>query len=120
MSIIQTEPSQRNGRAVAPSVHVWADTTTLPEFRIDTASGGADSFDLLTGSALPLPALVGDGSRSERATRLLFERTRAKRPALLARRVESIKAQGGRGKRGELIDKVHRAAVLLLHGEQID
>src|SRR5258707_6917972 len=40
MSIIQTEPSQRNGRAVAPSVHVWADTPPLPEFRIDTGGGG--------------------------------------------------------------------------------
>jgi hypothetical protein len=64
--------------------------------------------------------LVGDGSRDERAARLLFERARAKRPALLARRVEILKAQGGRGKRADLIDKVHRAAVLLLHGESVD
>jgi hypothetical protein len=82
--------------------------------------GGADCFDKLTGSALPLPALVGDGSRDERATRLLFERARAKRPALLARRVESLKAGGGRGKRAESIDRVHRAAILLLHGEDMD
>jgi hypothetical protein len=81
---------------------------------------GADSFDTLTGSALPLPSLVGDGSRSERASRLLFERARAKRGDLLARRIESLKAKGGRGKRGELIDKIHRAAILLLHGESVD
>src|ERR1043165_427860 len=84
------------------------------------SSGGADGFDLLTGSAMPLPALMGDGSRSERAARLLFERARAKRPALLARRIESLKARGGRGRRGELLDKLHRAAVLLLHGEPVD
>src|SRR5438094_8798787 len=36
----QIEPSQRKGRAVAPSVHVWADTSPLPEFRIDTGEGG--------------------------------------------------------------------------------
>jgi hypothetical protein len=83
--------------------------------------GGADCWDNLTGSALPLPALLGDGSRAERAARLLFERARAKRPALLARRVEEIKAaRGGRGKRAEVIDKLHRAAVLLLHGEPLD
>ena len=81
---------------------------------------GADTFDTLTGSALPLPSLVGDGSRSERASRLLFERARAKRGDLLARRIESLKAKGGRGKRAELIDKIHRAAILLLHGETVD
>jgi hypothetical protein len=81
---------------------------------------GADTFDTLTGSALPLPSLVGDGSRNERASRLLFERARAKRGDLLARRIESLKANGGRGKRAELIDKIHRAAILLLHGETVD
>src|SRR6266446_7705566 len=40
MSKNQIEPSQRKGRAVAPSVHVWADTSPLPEFRIDTGGGG--------------------------------------------------------------------------------
>jgi hypothetical protein len=72
----------------------------------------------LAGSALPLPGCYE--SRDDKAARLAFERARAKRPALLARRVESIKAKGGRGRRGELVDKVQCASVLLLHGESID
>src|SRR5437867_4730598 len=40
MSQNQIKPSKRKGRAVAPSVHVWADTSPLPEFRIDTGGGG--------------------------------------------------------------------------------
>jgi len=91
------------------SIELWRDD-----------DGGADCWDKLTGSALPLPPLVGDGSPQERITRLLFERARAKRPELLARRIESLKLRGGRGKRAELIDKLHRAAVLLLHGESVD
>ncbi|PWU21754.1 MAG: hypothetical protein C5B50_00950 [Verrucomicrobia bacterium] len=81
---------------------------------------GADCWDKLTGSALPLPPLCGDCSHEDRLTRLLFEQTRAKRPQLLARRIESLKLRGGRGKRAELIDKLHRSAVLLLHGESVD
>src|ERR1051325_718856 len=105
-------------RAVVQSVAFDRFGESIEDWR--ESSGGADGFDLLTGSAMPLPALVGDGSRAERASRLLFERARAKRPNLLARRIESLKLRRGRGKRGELIDKLHRAAVLLLHGEQID
>ena len=62
---------------------------------------GVDAWDCLVGSALPLPPLVGDGSREERASRLLFERARAKRAGLLSRRVDSLKASlGGRGQAG--------------------
>ena len=67
--------------------------------------------DSLASSTLPLPQLVGDDSRDDKASRLLFERARARRPALLVRRVQSIKAQGGRGKRGELIERVGRACL---------
>jgi hypothetical protein len=64
-----------------------------------------------------------DDSRQDRATRLLFERARAKRGDLLARRVESLKlrARGkGGAKRAAVIDKLHRAAVQLLHGVSVD
>jgi len=77
------------------------------------------SPELLAGSALPLPPLLGDESRTDRAARLLFERARAKRPALLDRRLESLKAAGGRGRRAESIDRVGRAARLLLQGESL-
>src|SRR5207244_1172341 len=97
-------------RAVVQSVAFDWFGESIEDWR-ESSGGGADGFDLLTGSAMPLPALVGDGSRAERASRLLFERARAKRPSLLARRIESLKLRRGRGKRGELIDKVHRAAV---------
>ncbi len=105
-------------RAVVASVSEDSLGESIEDWRGD--DDGADCWDSLTGSALPLPSLVGDGSRAECRARLLFERARAKRPALLARRIESLKARGGRGKRGELLDKLHRAAVLLLHGEGID
>lgn len=85
----------------------------------DSEDGGA--WDSLTGSALPLPQLCGDATRADKAARLLFERARAKRPALLARRIESLKLRAsGRGRRAETIDKVHRACVQLLHGASLD
>ena len=105
-------------RAIVASVASDGLGESIEAWRQDES--GADCWDSLTGSALPLPGMVGDGSRAERASRLLFERARAKRGALLARRVEVIKGLGGRGKRAELIDKVQRAAVLLLHGESVD
>jgi len=51
-----------------------------------------DILTELRGQSLPLPALVGDDSRGDKASRLLFERARAKRPALLLRRVASLEA----------------------------
>ncbi len=78
-------------------------------------------FDSLTGSAAPLPALLGDATRDDKASRLLFERARAKRPGLLAKRFDTIRqGKAGRGKRGEAIDKIQRACVLLLHGQSLD
>jgi len=105
-------------RAVVASVSRDMLGESIEEWRGE--EGGAECWDSLTGSMLPLPQLVGDGSRQDRASRLLFERARAKRGDLLARRVETLKLRGGRGKRGELIDKLHRAAVQLLHGVSVD
>lgn len=79
---------------------------------------GDMSPDDLAGSALPLPGWYED--RTDRASRLAFERARGRRGGLLARRVEVIKSKGGRGRRADLVDKVHRAAVLLLHGHTLD
>jgi hypothetical protein len=99
-------------RAVQASMSqdTFGDTIELSEF---TGEG-------LAASMLPLPQLSGDDSRMDKATRLLFERARAKRPGLLARRVAMIKAQGGRGKRAESVERVGRAALLLLQGKSID
>jgi hypothetical protein len=107
-------------RAIVQSVARDSFGESIELWRENDGEGGADCFDSLTGSALPLPRLLGDASRAERAARLLFERARAKRPGLLARRIEAIKAKGGRGRRAASVDRVHRAAVLLLHGESID
>ena len=63
---------------------------------------------------------MGDDNRSDKAARLLFERATAKRPALLARRIAAIRAQGGRGKRGELVERVGRACLLMLQGECLE
>ncbi|MGN6556336.1 MAG: hypothetical protein ACTHLW_21705 [Verrucomicrobiota bacterium] len=87
---------------------IFGESVSLDEF----------SAEALAGSALPLPGCYE--SRTDKATRLIFERARARRGDLLARRVESIKAKGGRGKRAETVERVQRAAVQLLHGEAID
>jgi len=80
---------------------------------------GSIDWESLTGSALPLPQLCGDASREDKAPRLLFERARGKRAGLLARRVASLKLQAT-GRRVEVVDKIHRAAVQLLHGASLD
>jgi hypothetical protein len=76
------------------------------------------------GSALPLPQLRGDDSRGDRASRLLFERARAKRVGLLQRRLASLTAAAGRGANGarrrEAVERVGRAVLLLLHGDNLD
>ncbi len=87
---------------------IYGETVSLADF----------SPEDLAGSALPLPGMYED--RSDKAARLAFERARAKRPGLLARRVETMKAKGGRGRRAEAIERVQRACVLLLHGETLD
>jgi hypothetical protein len=99
-------------RAVQTSMgaDTFGDTVTLSEFTPDS----------LASSMLPLPQLIGDDSREDRAARLLFERARVKRPALLHRRLAAIKAQGGRGKRGELVERVGRACLLMLQGESFE
>ena len=75
------------------SADTWGDSVELSSM----------SPESLAGSVLPLRRLLGDDSREDKAARLLFERTRARRPALLSRRVEAIKAQGGRGRRARAI-----------------
>src|ERR1043166_6013539 len=40
MSQNQIETNKPKGRVLAPSFQVWADTSPLPEFRIDTGGGG--------------------------------------------------------------------------------
>jgi hypothetical protein len=98
-------------RAVVASMSADGLGDTVPLFDM-TADG-------LAGSSLPLPGQHED--RQDKATRLVYERTRAKRPALLARRIEHLKAtRGGRGKRAEAWDKLHRAAVGLLAGQCAD
>ena len=96
-------------RAILASVGSdgMGDTVTLSDF----------TEEALAGSLLPLPSLLGDDTRTDKANRLTFERARAKRGDRLAVRIDHIKAiRGGRGKRAEVIDKVHRAAIGLLQG----
>jgi hypothetical protein len=81
--------------------------------------GGGDGWDLLTGSALPLPQLCGDSSREDKASRLRWQRARGQRFAKLGRRVASIKLRAT-GRRVAVVDKVQRAAVQLLHGASLD
>lgn len=80
--------------------------------------------DELRGSAVPLPPLVGDDSRTDKAARLVFERARAKRPRLLLRRVEALVAAAGRGANGERrrasVERVAIAARHLLAGESLE
>jgi hypothetical protein len=83
----------------------------------DSEDSGA--WDSLTGSALPLPQLCGDATRADKAVRLLFERARAKRFGLLERRMASLKLRAT-GRRVGVVDKLHRAAVELLHGASLD
>lgn len=73
----------------------------------------------LRASALPLPVLTGDDTRGDKVSRLLFERARAKRPALLGRRRDSLTAAAvGRGsdKRRAAIDRVTTAARQIMVG----
>ena len=108
-------------RAVVRSVSVCdllGESITLWQAPDSEDSGAWDS---LTGSALPLPQLCGDATRADKAARLLFERARAKRFGLLERRMASLKLRAaGRGKRAQVIDKLHAAAVQLLHGDSLD
>ena len=77
-------------RAVSASV-ARADMLgeSIEQWRADDS--GAASWDWLCASALPLPQLVGDGSRLERAARLRFERARAGR----VRRLNASHGQPG-------------------------
>lgn len=92
------------------SADVYGDTDSLDTLNPDS----------LAASALPLPQLRGDDSRTDKAARLLFERARARHPALLPGRIATIKAQGGRGKRAELVERVGRACLLMLQGESLE
>jgi hypothetical protein len=84
----------------------------------ETVSLSDMSPEGLAGSALPLPGCYEE--RSDRASRLAFERARAKRPAQLAKRIEAIIGRGGRGRRTESVERIQRAMILLLHGHPLD
>ena len=73
----------------------------------------------LRAQALPLPALLGDDSRGDMASRLLFERARAKRPALLARRIASLDGATSHAKRKLAIQKVAQVARLVMSGASL-
>jgi hypothetical protein len=78
-----------------------------------------DTLADLRATSLPLPPLVGDDSRGDKASRLLFERARAKRPALLRRRIDSLlQAANGSGShnRRATIERVSVACQRLLSG----
>ncbi len=107
-------------RAILASVADDSLGDSVEQWRQPDATDDLDLWDSLTGSALPLPQLTGDNDRTDKATRLLFERTRATRLPRLAKRIDAIKAKGGRGKRAEMIDRVHRAMVLMLNGVSLD
>lgn len=79
-------------------------------------------FSNLASSALPLPPLCGDDSDADRASRLLFERSRAKRPALLRRRIESIAVAGGANgeRRKAAAERVGYAVRRLLGGDSLE
>jgi hypothetical protein len=72
------------------------------------------SDDWLFAQALPRE------SRVERLVRWQVERFALGRSALLVRRVEAIKAQGGSGRRAQAVDRVGHAARLMLAGDNVD
>jgi hypothetical protein len=72
------------------------------------------SDDWLFSQALPRE------SRVERLVRWQVERFALGRSALLVRRVEAIKAQGGRGRRAQAVERVGHAARLMLAGDNVD
>jgi hypothetical protein len=90
---------------------------SIEHWRADDS--GADCWDRLSTSALPLPPLIGDGSRYERACRLRFERARATRLSRLSLRM-GLRKLRATGRQGESVDKVHRALVQLLYGASLD
>jgi hypothetical protein len=106
-----TTPERICWRAIQQSMSrdTYGDTVPLADFTLEQ----------LAASALPLPQLVGDDTRQDKAARLMFERTKARRPALLPSRIDALKAQGGRGKRMDTIDRIGRACLLMLQGESI-
>src|ERR1019366_1728324 len=91
------------------SADTYDDTVPVQDF----------SLEQLAALVLPLPQLLGDDSRQDKAARLMFERARARRPALLAGRIAELKARGGRGKRQDTIDRIGHACLLMLQGETI-
>jgi hypothetical protein len=72
------------------------------------------SEDWLFAQALPRE------SRVERLVRWQVERFALGRSALLVRRVEALKARGGRGRRAQAVDRVGHAARLMLAGDNVD
>jgi hypothetical protein len=72
------------------------------------------SDDWLFAAALPRE------SRVERLIRWQVERRALGRSALLCRRVEALKARGGRGCRAAAVERVGQAARLMLAGDNVD
>lgn len=72
------------------------------------------SDDWLFAQALPRE------SRIERLIRWQVERRALGRSALLVRRVEALKARGGRGRRVQAVERVGHAARLMLAGDDVD
>jgi hypothetical protein len=81
------------------------------------------------GESLPLSSIAEDWlasmampseSRRERLVRLKIERAARARSRLLVRRVEALKAIGGRGRRAMVCEKIGCAARWLLEGEDLD
>jgi hypothetical protein len=70
--------------------------------------------DWLFAQALP------QESRVERLVRWSIERRALGRSALLVRRVEALKAKGGRGRRAQVVERVGQAAALLLAGDNLE
>ena len=73
--------------------------------------------------SIPMPSWCGDDSRDDKASRLLFERARAKRPALLRRRIDSLLSAAvgsGSDKRRSSIERVSVGCQRLLAGASFD
>ncbi len=76
----------------------------------------------LIASALPLPPLRGDESRDDRASRLRYERARARRAARLAARFQSLAVGTGANgeRRRQAVERVGLAVRAILRGESLE
>ena len=118
----------------AAAVQVVAWRAVVAEISADTfgnsieLSSVSDQWLLAECSALAVACVAGFETRDEKARRLLAERGKAKRKLRLLARAELVKAAINRQKRlfhkysrrCALVDKVTRAALLLLSGVSLD